>query len=313
MVPLPTVSVIIPTYNSANLLSRAVDSVLEQTYSDLELIIIDDGSTDSTDEVVSEYSDERIKYIKHELNRGGSAARNTGIENAKGKYIAFLDADDEWLPPKLECQLNKLRSCPEEYVAVHCKRDYDVNVFARLRDHLSTIVGTKKRDVPKEGGKELIKEILSMNLSTGASTLIVETKVVNELGGFDSTFPRHQDWEFLIRVLQQGKLAYVDEPLVIKHHTGEPCPEVFAEGKRRLLKDFSEEISEIERDGNDITHTQKLHLAKMYIESGQIVKGISQIKWSKIDFPQFLGVSWSIMTGLCRIVMQNRFWNIQMQ
>ncbi|GAH83893.1 unnamed protein product, partial [marine sediment metagenome] len=102
-----TVSVIIPTYNRADMVGRAIQSVINQTYQDFEIIIIDDASTDNTREVAREFQEreKRIKYFKHEINKGGGAARNTGIKNSKGEYIAFLDSDDEWYPEKLEKQI----------------------------------------------------------------------------------------------------------------------------------------------------------------------------------------------------------------
>ncbi|TYT62007.1 glycosyltransferase family 2 protein [Natrialba swarupiae] len=292
------ISVIIPSYNSASLLPRAIDSVLNQTYDDFELIVVDDASDDHTEQVVSAYDDDRIEYIKHDVNRGGSAARNTGIRRSNGKYIAFLDADDEWLPEKLERQLDELESRPDEYVAVHCDRTYETTWSEKLRDRLSVVVGTRKKGVSKEGGEELIQEILLMNLSTGASTLFVKGETVENIGGFDADFPRHQDWEFLIRILQEGKLAHVEDELVIKHHTGEPDPDVFVEGKDKLLSVFSEEISELESRGYEITHVQQHHLAKMYVESGQIGKGLTRIEWSTLELPEVLGVFWSISVGI---------------
>ena len=101
----PKVSVIIPTYNRAHLVGRAIRSVLNQTYQDFEIIVVDDGSTDNTEEVVKSFNDPRIRYIRHEENKGAAAARNTGIKAAKGKFIAFQDSDDEWLPKKLEKQM----------------------------------------------------------------------------------------------------------------------------------------------------------------------------------------------------------------
>ena len=97
---MPKVSIIIPTYNRANLLPRAIKSVLSQTFKDFELIVINDGSTDNTEEVIKKFQkkDERIKYILHKDNKGEAAARNTGIRIAKGEYIASHDSDDEWLP-----------------------------------------------------------------------------------------------------------------------------------------------------------------------------------------------------------------------
>src|SRR3989338_8677774 len=100
------VSVIIPTHNRPELLKRAVKSVLNQTYKDLEVIVVDDGLEKRADETVNSFNDSRLKYIQHPEEKGGSAARNTGIKNSSGEFIAFLDDDDEWLPEKLEIQIN---------------------------------------------------------------------------------------------------------------------------------------------------------------------------------------------------------------
>ena len=102
---LPKVSVVIPTHDRAHLVGRAIRSVLAQTFQDFEIIVVDDCSVDNTKEVVQSLADSRIRYLRHEINRGGSAARNTGIGAARGEWIAFLDSDDEWLPKKLEKQL----------------------------------------------------------------------------------------------------------------------------------------------------------------------------------------------------------------
>ena len=106
----PKVSVIIPTYNRADLLPRAVKSALSQTYDDYEILIVDDCSTDHTRETVSAWDDERVRYTRHTENRGQSGALNMGIHNASGQYIAFLDDDDEWVPTKLEKQVAVLES-----------------------------------------------------------------------------------------------------------------------------------------------------------------------------------------------------------
>jgi glycosyltransferase involved in cell wall biosynthesis len=100
----PCVSVIIPTYNRAEMLIRAIRSVLKQTYEDYEIIVVDDGSTDDTAKVMKAYENDKFKYIRYSLNKGGAFARNLGLDSSRGKYIAFLDSDDEWLPTKLEKQ-----------------------------------------------------------------------------------------------------------------------------------------------------------------------------------------------------------------
>lgn len=117
----PVFSVILSTYNRAHLLPRAIKSVLNQTYQNFELIIVDDCSTDNTEEVVRTFSDERIKYFKHKKNKGVLGTRNTGFKLAKGKYIAFLDSDDELLPEALEVAISKfINSSPEEKPKIIC-------------------------------------------------------------------------------------------------------------------------------------------------------------------------------------------------
>ena len=136
----PTVSVIIPTYNRAHLVGRAIQSVLEQTYKDFELIVIDDGSNDNTEYIIKEFQkkDKRIKYIAYKKNKGGSAARNAGIKSSKGEYIAFLDSDDEWLSEKLEKQIRLFSSMPAKVGVIYCGRyDFDDDTgIERLRSCL---------------------------------------------------------------------------------------------------------------------------------------------------------------------------------
>jgi len=107
------VTIVIPTYNRGYILSRAIKSVLNQTYQNMEIIIVDDGSKDNTEEVVKKFTDTRIQYIRHSENRGLSAARNTGIKNSKSDFVAFLDSDDEYLPEKIEKSLEVFKNARE--------------------------------------------------------------------------------------------------------------------------------------------------------------------------------------------------------
>jgi len=111
-----SVSVILPTYNRAALLPRSIESVLGQTYGDLELIVVDDGSQDDTATVVAKVADKRVRYVRHTQNRGVAAARNTGLTEARGAFIAFQDSDDQWLPEKLERQTRAFEEHPEAAV-----------------------------------------------------------------------------------------------------------------------------------------------------------------------------------------------------
>ena len=111
---MPVISVITATYNHSHLLGRCIQSVLNQTFQDFELIIVNDGSTDDTEKIVSNLSNEKVKYVRHPKNQGASVARNTGIRLAKGDYIAILDDDDEWMPEILEKQMKVFYTAPPE-------------------------------------------------------------------------------------------------------------------------------------------------------------------------------------------------------
>jgi len=110
----PKVSVVVPAYNRERLILHALNSVLAQTFADFEILAVDDGSTDGTIQAIQSCTDPRIRCLRHEKNRGAAAARNTGIQAARGEYVAFLDSDDEWLPHKLERQTAALDACGAE-------------------------------------------------------------------------------------------------------------------------------------------------------------------------------------------------------
>ncbi len=126
------VSVIIPTYNRAKTLPRAIKSALSQSYKNIEVIIVDDGSTDNTEEIVKNYQDSRIVFLKHITNEGCAAALNTGISNVKGEYVAFLDSDDEWLPTKIEKQMVKFKYV-DENVGVIYTNFFNHNFSSRIK------------------------------------------------------------------------------------------------------------------------------------------------------------------------------------
>lgn len=189
------VSVVIPTHNRAGLLSRAIQSVLDQTHRSLEILVVDDASTDDTPETIANIKDARIRYIRHPRSRGGGAARNTGIHNAGGEYVAFLDDDDEWEPQKLEEQLKILRRHP----AAMCAYQGEQQSVARMYQMKATI------DLP-----ELKKGFFR---GGSASALIVRTDLLRTVL-FDETLPRFQDWDLCIRLAQQASIGYTPRPLV---------------------------------------------------------------------------------------------------
>lgn len=195
------VSVVIPTHNRAPLLARAIRSALDQTHCVFEILVVDDASTDNTRETVENMKDARIRYIRHARSRGGGAARNTGIHNAGGEYVAFLDDDDEWEPQKLEEQLKILKRHP---VAM-CAYQGEDNSMARTYQKKPTI------DLP-----ELKKGFFR---GGSASALIARTDLLREVL-FDETLPRFQDWDLCIRLAQQASIGYTPQPLV-KYNDGD--------------------------------------------------------------------------------------------
>lgn len=199
----PTVSVIIPTYNRENRIGNAIRSVLSQTFPDFEIIVVDDASQDNTKEMVAGLSDERIRYIKHDKNRGGSAARNSGIKTARGKYIAFLDDDDEWMPAKLEKQVSKFMQSSEKVGLIYCG-------YICLHDGKAV-----SENMPEIKGAAYIEALNSCFV--GGPTPLVKKECFSQAGYFDETLKTCQDWDMWIRVAKYYDVDYVSETLA--HYT----------------------------------------------------------------------------------------------
>ena len=203
MVKNPTVSVIIPTYNRVHLIGKAIKSVLNQTYQDFEIIVIDDGSTDNTGEIIRSFKDKRVKYIKkYKENKGISVARNIGIKMARGKYIALLDSDDEWLPEKLDKQVKILQSESPE-VGVVCSWSYNID---EKGNYIS------KRYLPKKDGY-IYEDLLSTN-PISVPTVLIRKECFNRVGLFDDLLNAQEDWDMWIRIAKYYRFALIKIPLV---------------------------------------------------------------------------------------------------
>lgn len=195
------VSVIIPTYNRENTLLRAVYSVLNQTFKDIELIIVDDNSTDGTEMLINSINDIRIKYVKHDKNLGGSAARNTGIGLATGEYIAFQDSDDEWLPTKLSEQLN----CIKKF-----KVDVVFCAYTRIRKYDEEIIPNLEKQI----GYDSIYNLLLWKNFIGTPTVLLKRDCFDEKLLFDSKLPRYQDWDLWLRLSSKYSFKFLEKSLV---------------------------------------------------------------------------------------------------
>ena len=208
----PKVSVIIPTYNRAHLIKDAVESVLNQTYQDFELIVIDDGSTDNTKEVLAVYKD-KLTYI-YQDNQGRSSARNHGIKLVQGEYIAFLDSDDVWFLDKLERQVPVLESAPPDVVLVH---GYKCIVDKNLQPVPGWELKLRKLYTLAERGEETYENYLYFNCIFTSAILVRRTAII-EIDGYDASIGSLEDFDLYLRLLLKNYyFAFISEPPVIKY------------------------------------------------------------------------------------------------
>ncbi len=229
------ISVIIPTYGRSEYLLRAVNSVLKQSYSNIEVIVVDDNGTNTVNQITTYENlrslllqDNRLKYIPHQINLNGAAARNTGINASKGEFICFLDDDDEFEKDKIDKQYHKLIKSNSK--ACYC---------GHLRIKNDTIISSYNPDY--EG--DLLFPLLmhKIDACTG-STLMIKRDLLEKVKGFDVSFKRHQDYEFIARVAYHTEISVIPESLVKIHmHDG----------------------SYSQRNYSDIIATRKLYNMKM--------------------------------------------------
>jgi glycosyltransferase involved in cell wall biosynthesis len=209
--PAPAVTVVIPAYNRAASIRAAIESVLRQTWTDFELLVVDDGSTDGTLAAAAEVEDPRLRLIASPRNQGAAGARNLGVAEARGTWIAFQDSDDEWLPTKLEKQMARLAASGAGFVGAYCGLLTLGGLDDRAGERLRLRYVPDPSIVPAEG--DILVPLLFANMIS-TQTLVVRRDVILELGRFDEDTTPIEDWDFVIRLAQSGPIAFVDEPLV---------------------------------------------------------------------------------------------------
>ncbi|HIW28659.1 MAG TPA: glycosyltransferase family 2 protein [Candidatus Luteococcus avicola] len=198
----PLVSVVVPTYQRGNKIAAVLQSVLAQTYPNFEVVVVDDASTDDTESTVASMGDERIRFLRHDVNKGGNAARMTGVGVATGEYVAFLDSDDYWAPTKLERQVRLLQEKGPEYT------------FCTTWFESETPTGEKLQLVaPVLDGKQ-INDLSIANVLGGCSVVLINRQALLEVGGLDTTLPSCQDWDLFVRLNETGGVCVVPENLV---------------------------------------------------------------------------------------------------
>jgi glycosyltransferase involved in cell wall biosynthesis len=239
-------------------------SVLNQSYRHVELILVNDGSTDDTAKLVQRFNDARISYLEHRHNRGAAAARNAGLRLARGKLLAFQDSDDEWLPDKLEKQLRALDSGSPELGAVYC-------AYTRIQPD-----GSEQR-VPRPGPERLSGNLhgeLLLGNFIGTPTLLVRREALDEAGTFDERLPRFQDWELMIRISRKRPIGFVDEPLVRAY----VCEDRITAGHSAALVEaerliLDKHLAWFEEAGPEVLGFRFWHLAHLLFMRGEMAEG----------------------------------------
>jgi glycosyltransferase involved in cell wall biosynthesis len=228
-----TVSVLTPTYNRADVLPRAIRSVREQTYDDVEHVIVDDGSTDGTDQVVADHDHPGLRYVRLADNAGVAAAQNRGLEAATGEYVSFLDSDDEYLPRRLAATVDALASAPPEVGGVF-------TAVVQVGEHGRTVESVPSGEV---GLPELAEEYC---INASSSTLF-RASVFDRVGDFDEQLQSTIDYDLHLRVAREFSLLGIDEVLSRKYDDVDGIRDDYAkvrQGERRFLRKHGDVLTD---------------------------------------------------------------------
>lgn len=275
------ISVVIPTYNRARSIRRAVDSVLNQSYANLELFVVDDASTDNTIDLLAEIKDPRLTVIRQPKNAGASAARKAGILAARGDLVAFQDSDDFWLPEKLESQMRVFAELPEDYVAVF----HSMIIYGRDFEGKAMRFGPRRAScepgprVNVQDG-DMSQTFLWGNIM-GPPTVLLKKQAYFDAGGFDRRLRNHNDWDFHMRLSRVGKIKFIDRPLMIVYNSADGISKitrasafsnVIIFGKMKRLHPDSKALAPAAvRVNRHLTERGKPKLARRYLRKAMTI------------------------------------------
>lgn len=274
------VSIVIPTYKRPDMICRAIESALTQSYSDVEVIVVDDNNPETeerqkTERAMKKFIDmPNVHYIRHERNKNGSAARNTGWRASHGDYVTFLDDDDEIAPTKIERQVARLEELDDSWGA--CYSAYHV-----LRPN-----GKRINSATTSEG-DVYKQALMRTLYLGSgSNLLLRRSVLEAVDGYDETFLRNQDVEFMARVAERFKVAYVPEDLMTVHWEVRQFKRGFAfvdQVALNYLERFRPRLMKLsEKDQRCITIVVSLERARVALAYGELHACITILRQNKV-------------------------------
>lgn len=293
------VSVIIPTYNRAYCILNALESIFNQTFSDYEVIVVDDGSTDNTKQVLEKYSD-KITYI-YQQNKGQASARNNGIRNSKGEYIAFLDSDDEWLPERLKSGADILDSNKDVYLLFSDM--YRTKKGSVLKD---TYFGLYK---PCRGF--VFKELYFQDFIP-TSSVIIRKECFLKQGYFDEFLPLCEDYDMWLRIAPFYKFEYIDKPLVIYRYNMHQSSSNIIEGLKNQIivlenakMNNSKLIQEFRKKANVRMASVSYLLCRYLVKDRRYKEAIKEIrsgiKFNYLNPKMYLLIIYSTIMGAIEI------------
>ena len=249
----PLVTAVIPTHNREQVIGRAIISVLAQSYPNLEIVVVDDRSTDDTARVVSDFKGHNLRYVKNTGRRGASAARNAGIAEARGSLIAFLDSDDEWMPDKIARQVECFREGPADLGLVYCG-------VTRINPG-----GVISHVTPQLRG-DIFHDLLVFNHIGSASRIMVRREVFDRVGMFDEFRPTLNDWDMTLRIAERYAVDVVPESCVRYHFEGGDHLSLRARSiflsHRHIFKTYGTDYYPLRRRATHLAHIG-LQLAKL--------------------------------------------------
>lgn len=294
------VSVIVPTYSRPVNLLRAIDSILNQTYRKIEIIIVDDNGLGSNEQVetyniLSEYiKKKQVIYFPHEKNINGSAARNTGLSLAKGKYISFLDDDDEFHENKIEIQVKALKELDNSWGGCYCN---------------TTLIGKRKIVLNNKKSGNLVEDLLLGTVRFNTSSLLLRKEVCEDLNGFDVSFERHQDWEFMMRYFRKYKIYLPTTNSLLNKYSSRklssnfPNSQKFIKVKKQFLETFETDINII-KSSDKIYHEHWMQVASCLLAEKKYKQFLYYLKlsnsYSKITLNDLKSLTISLILGFIK-------------
>lgn len=251
----PLISVIIPTYNRSKYLNRSISSVINQTYKNFEIIIVDDGSTDNTQELITKIMNEnqrfKIKYKKLIKNEGSQKARNEGIKISEGEWIAFLDSDDEWLSEKIEKQIKF--AIEKKFKVIYSDGLIIRNDKSKVRMNIQNVQGDSFGLLLKKAGPLF-------------PTLFVHNECLQKIGFLDESIRSHQEWDFSIQLAKYYNFGFIDEPLFVWYYDGHESisqnKKFGAEGYAQIVEKYKNDILNIH--GKSVLRHHYMRIASAY-------------------------------------------------